>query len=442
VNVGRHFASVWFLEVAPGRHPGIKSWAARIARPIAETDLRSFRPLPQPTRAIDTIHDDRVIDGEIVGSRLSSSMQSLSVHAAYVSMFIVVEPFETLTLASANGRDSANPRLPGSMTSMWDPDRLRLAADAAGIALWSWNVDTGEMDLDTRSRDLCALPREGSITLDELSTRVHQGDMARVRDSLKKTTETSGRYEIDFRIVYPGGVRWVSARGEGQTTGMVGRTVFAVFLDVTPRKEAERMRDLLTEEMGHRVKNVFSIVSALATIAARSAETVSGMARDLNQRLVSLGNAHDLVRPTSGGALAATTSLSRLLAILLAPYVEEGAMNDRVMIVSVDIDIGELASKAMALIVHELATNSIKYGALSVSRGKLDVCCFQCLQDIVLEWREKGGRAAIIPPKPSGFGSKLIADCVSTQLQGSIVYDWRLEGLVVVIRIGRQTLST
>jgi two-component sensor histidine kinase len=324
---------------------------------------------------------------------------------------------------------------------MWDAERLRLAADAAGIALWSWNIDTDALELDQRSHDLCRLSSGGSKTLNALSGIIHGADLERFRTSLTKTIEIPGRYEIDFRVVHPEGIRWISARGEGKGKGMVGRTMFAVFLDVTMRKESEQTRDLIFEEMGHRIKNIFSITSALTAIAARSALTASDMAGDLSRRILALGNAHDLFRQgvttrTSGRAFLAT-----LLNALLAPYFETGTMGNRVEIISQDILIGESASASVALIVHEMATNSIKHGALSTSQGTVVVSCRDSENDVVMTWTEAGGPVVTTPSKRSGFGTRLIAECVSRQLRGHIEYNWKPTGLSVLLRINRLCLD-
>ncbi len=324
---------------------------------------------------------------------------------------------------------------------MWDAERLRLAADAAGIALWSWNIDTDALELDQRSHTLCGLSSVGSTTLNALSSIIHLADLDRFRTSLTKTIETPGRYEIDFRVVHPEGIRWISARGEGQGKGMVGRTMFAVFLDVTMRKDSEQTRDLIFEEMGHRIKNIFSITSALTAIAARSAITASDMAGDLNQRILALGNAHDLFRQGVTTRTSRKALLATLLNALLAPYFETGYMGNRVEIVSQDILIGESASASLALIVHEMATNSIKYGALSTSQGTVMVSCHGSENDIIMTWTESGGPIVTAPSKQSGFGTKLIAECVSRQLRGHSEYNWKPTGLCVLLRVDRLCLD-
>jgi len=251
----------------------------------------------------------------------------------------------------------------GSSALVWDAERLRIATDAAGVALWSWNVDTDELAMDEHAHGLWGVPNDGQVTFENLSACIHPEDRDRVRNAFKETRAVQGAYEIDFRILHGDEVRWVSARGQGDDVGIIGWIMFRAFLDVTERKQADEARDMLADEMGHRVKNLFSIASALTAIAARSAATTTEMARDLTQRLGALGRAHDLVRADPGQEKDKAL-LGDLPAVLLAPYDDRDAEGNRVHVSVPDIRVGEAAATTLALVVHELATNSIKYGVL------------------------------------------------------------------------------
>ena len=91
-----------------------------------------------------------------------------------------------------------------------------------------------------------------------------------------------------------------------------------------------------------------------------------------------------------------------------------------------DLQVGERSATTVALVVHELATNSVKYGALSAAAGRLDVTCAEDNGEVVIVWRETGGPPLTAPANPVGFGAKLVRRTVSGQLGGSIAYDWPL----------------
>jgi len=287
----------------------------------------------------------------------------------------------------------------GSNALVWDAERLRTATDAAGVALWSWNVDTDEIALDERAHRLWGVPRRNRpVTFGDLSTRIHPEDLGRVKGAFQATRAVPGAYEIDFRVCHDDGLRWLSARGRGGDLGLAGRAMLGVFLDVTGRKRAEEAHELLAGEMGHRVKNLFAIASALTAIAARSAATTTEMARDLTQRLTALGRAHDLVRPVPGQAEGKAALLGDLLTTLLAPYDAAGAAGERISVSVPEVRVGDAAVTALALVVHELATNSVKYGALSAASGRLDVSCPADDAEVALTWAEWGVSAVLETP--------------------------------------------
>lgn len=282
------------------------------------------------------------------------------------------------------------------------------------------------------------VPPQSSVVFEELSAKIHPSDRDRVRAAFAATRAIVGPYEIDFRIIAGEEVRWISARGHGDDADMHGRTMFGVFLDVTGRKHAEESNELLAGEMSHRVKNLLTIASALTTITSRSVETAADMARELTGRLSALGRAHDLVRPLSGheeGVL-----LGDLLTILLAPYDEKGAFSSRIRVSAPRMSVGETSATALAMVLHELATNSLKYGCLSVEAGTLDVSAVIEDEEVVLVWTEQGGPAVAAPKDTSGFGSGLMARKMTAQLKGSMDREWIEEGLVVTLRMSKTRL--
>lgn len=323
----------------------------------------------------------------------------------------------------------------------WRPDQLRHAIRAAGVALWSWNVDTDAFAMDELGFELWDLPASDHVTFGELSARIHPADRDRVQSAFSATRAILGPYETDFRIIVGDTVRWVAARGQGEDVGIVGRTMYGIFLDVTGRKQAEEGHELLAGEMSHRVKNLLAIASGLTAISSRSADSVEDLARELTDRLSALGRAHDLVRPLPNGQGNAAL-LGDLLAVLLAPYDDLGAFKGRIRVAVERMGVGERAATGLALVIHELATNSMKYGALSAPLGTLDLSSIADGEDLVLTWLEHGGPKVIDPVGRAGFGSKLVQRSVTGQLGGTIDYDWAESGLVVTLRMDRGRLAS
>lgn len=323
---------------------------------------------------------------------------------------------------------------------VWREEQLRLAVDAACVALWSWEVEFDRFAMDERAFDLWGLPWADHVSFEELSTHIHPADRDRVRAAFSATRSIAGSYEIDFRICLADEARWISARGQGADVGMVDGVMFGIFLDVTGRKQAEEGSELLAGEMSHRVKNLLALATGLTQLTGRSAVSVEAMTGELTQRLTSLGRAHDLVRPLPG-AQGKAALLGDLITVLLAPYDETAAFSGRIRVAVARMGVGERAATALAMVVHELATNSVKYGSLSNASGLLDVSSVLDGDFINVIWSETGGPAIMHEPVLTGFGSRLIARSVSSQLGGTLDYDWQESGLVVTLRLDQAKLA-
>ncbi|MCV9937386.1 histidine kinase [Boseaceae bacterium BT-24-1] len=327
-----------------------------------------------------------------------------------------------------------------SNPSAWSATSLRRAISAAGVALWSWNVETDAFAMDERGFQLWAVPQSDDVKFEDLSARIHPADRDRVRAAFTATRAIVGAYEIDFRIIIGDEIRWISARGIGDDSGPHDRLAYGIFLDVTGRKQAEEGHELLAGEMSHRVKNLLAIASGLTQISSRSTTTAKEMAIELTGRLAALGRAHDLVRPLPGHQGQAAL-LGDLLSILLSPYEDTGAFSGRIRVAVPRMGVGELAATALALIIHELATNSLKYGALSADVGTLDVSGSLDDEDVKIVWTERGGPSVEPINGAGGYGSRLVVRSISGQLAGSINYNWSAEGVIVTLKMKTSKLA-
>lgn len=323
----------------------------------------------------------------------------------------------------------------------WNSNQLRSAIKAAGVALWTWNVDDDAFLMDAKGYDLWDISRTRRLTFDRLSAKIHPADRDRVRSAFVATRAIAGPYEIDFRILTEASnVRWVSARGQGDDADIADRKMTGIFLDVTGRKQAEEGHELLAGEMSHRVKNLLALASGLTAITSRSTSSKEEMVVQLTQRLTALGRAHDLVRPLKGGQGSAAL-LGDLFTVLLAPYEDEGAFAGRIRVAVPRMGVGEASATSLALVIHELATNSLKYGALSVETGTLDIAGLLLNGEVKIAWTEQGGPEVEAPTVSSGYGSKLLHRAVTGQLGGSIAYDWTRSGLLISLSLKESRVS-
>ena len=193
----------------------------------------------------------------------------------------------------------------------------------------------------------------------------------------------------------------------------------------------------ISEEMSHRVKNIFAIAGGLVVASARSAETPKEMSKVLTDRLNALARSHAIVRQTFAfGEDVRAGDMMELVRTVLAPY-DNGSS---VKVSGEPVKLSERAVNAFALTLHELATNAVKYGALSGEQGVVTVDWRSAGDDIVVTWTETGGPGIASVPIRQGFGSEITRAGVA-QLGGTFQQDWRPEGLRVVIKLPRSGLS-
>lgn len=294
--------------------------------------------------------------------------------------------------------------------------------------------------MDPRGFDLWGMPVSTSIEFEELSANIHPADRDRVGEAFMATRSVEGPYEIDFRIIVDDEICWISARGQGADAGIVNSTLFGIFLDVTGRKQAEESNELLAGEMSHRVKNLITIATSLTAFTSRSVQTVEAMTQELTRRLSALGRAHDLVRPLPG-AQGTAALLGDLISVLVAPYDDLGAFHGRIRVAVPRMGVGERTATALAMIFHELATNSAKHGSLSSETGALDISGTNDDTTLRLVWAETGGPEISETPKLTGFGSKMVLMNLSGQLGGTIEYDWQTTGLVATLVMQAEALA-
>jgi PAS domain S-box-containing protein len=208
------------------------------------------------------------------------------------------------------------------------------------------------------------------------------------------------------------------------------------FVDITERRRAQEQQDLLLRELNHRIKNLFAITDGMIALGARSATTPKEYAASLSSRLHALALAHEMILPSLPGNAsprAESIKLDSLLEKILSPYAgkQVGSDKSRIITHGPAIALGPQTVTTFALIMHELATNSAKYGSLSVEQGSLRIT-WSCDNDtLVLKWEEIGGPAVTGPPNSEGFGTVVSNHSVRVQLGGTLTHMWNRAGLSV-----------
>jgi two-component sensor histidine kinase len=198
-------------------------------------------------------------------------------------------------------------------------------------------------------------------------------------------------------------------------------------------KRSEEGRELLARELSHRIKNIFAVVGGLAASSARGHPEAAEFARDFRERVNALAQAHEYVRPQSPQSALTSETVQGLMRVLLTPYLQNGS--ERITIGGDDVPIGPASATALALVLHEQATNAVKYGALSTEAGQVRITAAREVEHFVLEWQELGGPPITGVPERKGFGTQMATRSVVGQLNGSLNYDWKPGGLTLRLSV-------
>jgi len=210
------------------------------------------------------------------------------------------------------------------------------------------------------------------------------------------------------------------------------RGAIAAIVDLSERKRAEEQQVLLLHELQHRVKNILATVISLATRMARRSANVEEFQSALLSRLRAMGRTHDLL---AGGAWSGA-GVRELIDAALEPYAAGGTAN--VQLAGSEIRLGANAAATMGMLLHELATNAAKYGALSTTAGTVDVV-WKRLDDprpdgaLDLTWTERDG-PPVHPAGTPGFGTAFISRSVEYELEGTVDVELAPQGLRCTIR--------
>jgi two-component sensor histidine kinase len=246
----------------------------------------------------------------------------------------------------------------------------------------------------------------------------------------------------------PQGTLWIVSEGEGHFDSGHARvmTELAAFAGIALRmlgteerlNKALKQQEILTNEMGHRIKNLLTITCGLIHTSARGASTPAEMASLVTGRLEALAVANDLVRRSAGPDTTGLphVDLGDLIQTILRPHEGDPKPSGkaRVVIDGPRVMLGDNAANGIALLFHELATNAAKYGAL-LDKGTVVVTWSETGGRLLVTWLERGGPVIEGPPTLSGFGTRLTNNTIESRLGGTLTRDWTPEGLSLVMSV-------
>ncbi|WP_052402150.1 PAS domain-containing protein [Muricoccus aerilatus] len=311
--------------------------------------------------------------------------------------------------------------------------RLQLALDASGmVGLYDWLVPEDRLFADARFARLFGVEPERAAAgapLADFTRVIHPEDGPRVEAAMNRTVATGEPYEAEYRLVQADGeVRWVAARGrclygpDGAPTRFSGTVV-----DITKRKQAEERQALLSREVDHRAKNALSVVQAALRLTR--APDLPAYIREIEGRVAALARAQTLLAEEQW----AGADLLTLVRGELDGFLARDGGRSQVTAEGPTVALPAGAAQPFAMAMHELATNAVKYGALSTPTGRVAVSWRvegSRPGRLRLRWAETGGPPIQRPPERRGFGTRVLDGTVRAQLGGTLSLGWEPSGLV------------
>lgn len=319
---------------------------------------------------------------------------------------------------------------------------FRTLADTMPQMVWSTRPDGHHDYYNARWYDFTGMA-EGTTDGAGWNGMFHPDDRERAWNLWHHCLATGEPYQIEYRLRHHSGeYRWTLGRALPirNKAGDIIRW-FGTCTDIHETKLVAEEREVVAHELSHRIKNIFSVLNGIIGLSARSYPDLKPLADELRQRIVAMGKAHDFVRPHSAASrpIANNSSLQALVTLLLAPHV--GADAGRFAFEGDDAIIDDAAATPLALLIHELATNAAKYGALASPGGRVVLSSAESGDDYRLVWKETGGRPLEGDPQAEGFGSRLVKLSVEGQLGGKLERNWQRDGLEVSIVVPKSQLS-
>jgi two-component sensor histidine kinase/DNA-binding response OmpR family regulator len=320
-------------------------------------------------------------------------------------------------------------------------ERLRQSEDRRSIALsagdmGSWEIDlaAGRVEWDAGEYRIFGVdPGSFEPTVERIEALFHPDDRNRCSlDTLSR--ENASRLQLEFRVVRPNGeVRWCfAAAAITRDAGGRAMRLNGVTIDITERKRAEERQLLLAREVDHRARNMLAVV--LSVLRLTKAKSTPEFVATVEGRIHALAATHNLLSATRWQG----ANLRQIVDEELAPYHTDH--RDRIETGGPPAMLLPATAQAVALALHELATNAVKYGSLSTNTGHLRLVWSIDDEALVIEWTETGGPQAS-EPRTMGFGLSIVRSSIEAQFRGGVLYEWRQEGLHCRLSIPRVQIA-
>lgn len=402
-----------FVVLDASRHPTF-----RHRRRVAQAPFLRFyagAPIMLDGQAVGTVSVLDVAPRSEVSARQQDELQQLAGIAA--SLFRL--------------KDESRRRALKEAALSREEQRLAMALDAANVGSWLWDIGAGTVAGNGAMMRMFGLPPERTIGAKAVFSAIHPDDRLPTFSKLRQAMAANEEYDGMFRIGANG--RWLLGRGRVHDRDSKGApvTFLGMTVDVSDQQASVQRTRLLLKELNHRVKNTLAMLQSLARQTLRQTSDPAEFMTAFAGRLQAISEAHVLLSDYEWG----TIRLSELISKQLAPYVSD--YDQQVELHKDEILLGPDQAVGLGLVLHELATNAVKYGALSVPRGKI-VLTARSVDDresvLHLTWTEVGG-PPVREPCRRGFGSILIERSLDKVIGSSVKVEYLPGGVTALIRL-------
>ena len=310
--------------------------------------------------------------------------------------------------------------------------RLQEALTAGAVTTFVWDVGTRSSQRSANAAQILGFDPRQIFTPNNFLSRVHPDDRERFKVLVRGVIPERPAYTVTFRFKHPDGREvWIeeTAKAEFDAVGRLVR-LQGLTLDVTARKRSEEQQSLLIAALDHRVKNLLGRVAAVAKDMRHGSDSLDDYIRALDRRMQSMAGAHALLSRNRWDGV----DLAELVRRQLAP----NGTDANTTLGGPNIMLPVAATQTLAMVLHELATNAAKYGALSTPHGRVDVNWNrepgEDAAHLSIAWREVGG-PAVAPSPDFRYGVSIIRDLIPQELGGSVDLSFASSGLCCKMKI-------
>ena len=305
--------------------------------------------------------------------------------------------------------------------------RVRLALDAAELGAWEAIPGSNEVFGDARARELLGYDNDAPISFEAFLERVHVDDRDRFAAAVSEAL-VAGKLDVEFRLSpdLSDQLRWLRSRAQASKASGERHRLIGTVRDVSAEKAAEVHRQLLNNELQHRVKNTLGVVQGIVTQSLRAVATPAAARDAITSRLSTLAHAHDILTQSSWKA-------APIGSVVEGAVLAHCAETSRVKVLGPPIYLKARAALALSMALHELFTNAVKYGALSNEVGFIDLSWSigegeGDSRRFEVAWQECEG-PIVAEPTRTGFGSRLTGASLAGDLGGAGVIKYAPDGV-------------